>query len=232
LTLRAVSIRCARNSGLSLGRQSLSGQFSQQNWTKSKAMSDGIHTYTGPWINWSEGVIRGATLTLSQKHSGVLSAFLAILVYPMNGDYYGANGQMARYGPGCRHLAVSTVTISFAGTLFWGIQALSFIKPIPRNRQRARCTACPAPDHSPQQDRSRCSVGFDHAAIWEWVNSIASQGHWTVPTIGRYWPFSISFYSVCLVYLQVTSPRPLASPLSSSDQVVGVSHITPQIPSS
>ncbi|KAF4214795.1 hypothetical protein CNMCM6805_009440 [Aspergillus fumigatiaffinis] len=58
-------------------------------------MSDGIHTYTGPWINWSEGVIRGATLTLSQKHSGVLSAFLAILVYPMNGDYYGANGQMA-----------------------------------------------------------------------------------------------------------------------------------------
>jgi hypothetical protein len=147
-------------------------------------MSDGIHTYTGPWINWSEGVIRGATLTLSQKHSGVLSAFLAILVYPMNGDYYGANGQMARYGPGCRHLAVSTVTISFAGTLFWSIQALSFIKPIPRNRQRARCTACPAPDHSPQQDRRRCSVGFDHAAIWEWVNSIASQGHWTVPTIG------------------------------------------------
>jgi hypothetical protein len=43
-------------------------------------MSDGIHTYTGPWINWSEGVIRGATLTLSQKHAGVLSAFLAILV--------------------------------------------------------------------------------------------------------------------------------------------------------
>jgi hypothetical protein len=43
-------------------------------------MSDGIHTYTGPWINWSEGPIRGATLTLSQKHAGVLSAFLAILV--------------------------------------------------------------------------------------------------------------------------------------------------------
>jgi hypothetical protein len=43
-------------------------------------MSDGIHTYTGAWINWSEGAIRGATLTLSQKHAGVLSAFLAILV--------------------------------------------------------------------------------------------------------------------------------------------------------
>jgi hypothetical protein len=43
-------------------------------------MSDGIHTYSGAWINWSEGPIRGATLTLSQKHAGVLSAFLAILV--------------------------------------------------------------------------------------------------------------------------------------------------------
>lgn len=32
-------------------------------------------------------------------------------MYPMNGDYYGTNGQMARYGLGCRHLAVSTVTM-------------------------------------------------------------------------------------------------------------------------
>jgi hypothetical protein len=42
-------------------------------------MSDAIHTYTGAWINWSDGAIRGATLTLAQKHAGVLSAFLAIL---------------------------------------------------------------------------------------------------------------------------------------------------------
>lgn len=43
-------------------------------------MADAIHTYTGVWINWSDGLVRGATLTLSQRHAGVLSAFLAILV--------------------------------------------------------------------------------------------------------------------------------------------------------
>ncbi|PYH79582.1 hypothetical protein BO82DRAFT_385077 [Aspergillus uvarum CBS 121591] len=43
-------------------------------------MSAALYTYTGVWINWSEGAIRGATLTLSQTNSGILSAFLAILV--------------------------------------------------------------------------------------------------------------------------------------------------------
>ncbi|KAL5363435.1 hypothetical protein BJX96DRAFT_167478 [Aspergillus floccosus] len=43
-------------------------------------MSDTIQTYTGVWINWSEGMVRGATLTLSQRNAGVLTAFLAILV--------------------------------------------------------------------------------------------------------------------------------------------------------
>ncbi|EAU31405.1 predicted protein [Aspergillus terreus NIH2624] len=43
-------------------------------------MSDAIHTYTGVWINWSDGLVRGATLTLTQRNAGVLTAFLAILV--------------------------------------------------------------------------------------------------------------------------------------------------------
>ena len=37
-------------------------------------------TYTGVWINWSYGTIRGATLTLSKRYGGFLTAFLAIYV--------------------------------------------------------------------------------------------------------------------------------------------------------
>jgi hypothetical protein len=44
------------------------------------ASENGLHTYTGPWINWSHGVILGATLTLPSKYGGLLAAFLAIYV--------------------------------------------------------------------------------------------------------------------------------------------------------
>lgn len=43
-------------------------------------MADDIHTYTGVWVDWSQGGFRGATLTLSQRQAGILSAFLAVLV--------------------------------------------------------------------------------------------------------------------------------------------------------
>ncbi|KAH8745710.1 hypothetical protein BGZ57DRAFT_946213 [Hyaloscypha finlandica] len=37
-------------------------------------------TYTSVWINWSYGTIRGATLTLSKRYGGFLTAFLAIYI--------------------------------------------------------------------------------------------------------------------------------------------------------
>lgn len=40
----------------------------------------GAHIYQGFWINWTHGVIRGSTLTLSASRAGLLSAFLAIFV--------------------------------------------------------------------------------------------------------------------------------------------------------
>ncbi|RVX70100.1 hypothetical protein B0A52_06272 [Exophiala mesophila] len=36
--------------------------------------------YTGPWINWSQGWVHGATITLSQRNGGFLMAFLATFV--------------------------------------------------------------------------------------------------------------------------------------------------------
>ena len=38
------------------------------------------YTYTGIWINWSHGAIRGSTLTLNERNGGLLTAFLAIFV--------------------------------------------------------------------------------------------------------------------------------------------------------
>ena len=48
---------------------------------------DGVRIYTGTWINWSHGPILGATLTLPQKHSGLLAVFLAIYV-PFSGRMF------------------------------------------------------------------------------------------------------------------------------------------------
>lgn len=36
--------------------------------------------YTGIWINWTYGRVRGATLTLSHRDAGFLTAFLALFV--------------------------------------------------------------------------------------------------------------------------------------------------------
>ncbi|KAK4697740.1 hypothetical protein P7C71_g386, partial [Lecanoromycetidae sp. Uapishka_2] len=36
--------------------------------------------YTGPWINWSHGVVIGSTITLSARDGGLLTAFLALFV--------------------------------------------------------------------------------------------------------------------------------------------------------
>lgn len=47
------------------------------------AMTDGVSekfVYTGIWINWSHGSIKGATITLSNRDGGFLAAFLAIFV--------------------------------------------------------------------------------------------------------------------------------------------------------
>lgn len=40
----------------------------------------GDDVYLGVWTNWSHGRIRGATLTVSRRNGGLLTAFLALLV--------------------------------------------------------------------------------------------------------------------------------------------------------
>lgn len=36
--------------------------------------------YTGPWINWSHGLVLGSTITLNQQDGALLTAFLGIFV--------------------------------------------------------------------------------------------------------------------------------------------------------
>ena len=43
-------------------------------------MSSEISIYTGVWVNWSHGLVRGTTLTLSQFYGGLLVSFLSIFV--------------------------------------------------------------------------------------------------------------------------------------------------------
>jgi len=38
------------------------------------------HIHHGPWINWSHGLIRGATVTLTERQGGLLTAFIATFV--------------------------------------------------------------------------------------------------------------------------------------------------------
>lgn len=49
---------------------------------------NGTHIYRGPWINWSRGRTRGATLTLSERHGGMLTAFLALFVTIAGGQLW------------------------------------------------------------------------------------------------------------------------------------------------
>ncbi|KAF2192030.1 hypothetical protein K469DRAFT_696089 [Zopfia rhizophila CBS 207.26] len=53
-------------------------------------MSADVHTYTGLWINWSQGKIKGATLTISQQSGGLLAAFLALYVAFAGGMFWRA----------------------------------------------------------------------------------------------------------------------------------------------
>ena len=38
------------------------------------------HIHHGPWINWSHGLIAGATVTLGEREGGLLTAFIATFV--------------------------------------------------------------------------------------------------------------------------------------------------------
>lgn len=44
------------------------------------SLTAGSSIYTGAWINWSQGAIIGATITLSQRNGNLLTAFLGIFV--------------------------------------------------------------------------------------------------------------------------------------------------------
>lgn len=48
----------------------------------------GVYTYTGLWINWSYGAIQGATLTLSKRNAGFLTAFLALYIAFAGGMFW------------------------------------------------------------------------------------------------------------------------------------------------
>lgn len=39
-----------------------------------------LTTYSGPWINWSHGLLSGSTITLSERSGGLLTAFIATFV--------------------------------------------------------------------------------------------------------------------------------------------------------
>ncbi|KZF21368.1 hypothetical protein L228DRAFT_262392 [Xylona heveae TC161] len=53
---------------------------------ESQATSTEPYVYTGPWINWSHGLILGSTLTLKVSHGGLLTAFLALFVSMAGGQ--------------------------------------------------------------------------------------------------------------------------------------------------
>lgn len=52
--------------------------FIASSLTHHTAMSSYI--YHGPWINWSHGLIAGATITLGEREGGLLTAFIATFV--------------------------------------------------------------------------------------------------------------------------------------------------------
>lgn len=43
-------------------------------------MAETARTYYGLWINWTYGIVRGSTLTLSSRDGGLFTAFLALFV--------------------------------------------------------------------------------------------------------------------------------------------------------
>jgi hypothetical protein len=51
-------------------------------------MSQPAHPYYGVWIDWSYGQVRGATLTIRSTYSGLLTAFIALLVSAAGGGLW------------------------------------------------------------------------------------------------------------------------------------------------
>lgn len=45
-------------------------------------------SYVGVWTNWSKGKVHGATLTLPRREAGLLTAFLAIYVSAVGGQFW------------------------------------------------------------------------------------------------------------------------------------------------
>jgi hypothetical protein len=48
-----------------------------------------LEIYIGLWINWTDGLIRGATLTISSQHGAFLVAFLALFVRFAGSHFWG-----------------------------------------------------------------------------------------------------------------------------------------------
>jgi hypothetical protein len=46
------------------------------------------YIYHGPWVNWSHGLIRGATLTLAEESGSLLTAFIATFVTIVGGSLW------------------------------------------------------------------------------------------------------------------------------------------------
>lgn len=44
------------------------------------SIGSGDAIYTGFWVNWTYGPVKGATITLSHRDAGFLTAFLALFV--------------------------------------------------------------------------------------------------------------------------------------------------------
>ena len=53
--------------------------------TETMSQLSGAHVYTGIWVNWSRGPVLGSTLTLSDTHGSLLTAFLGIFVTAVGG---------------------------------------------------------------------------------------------------------------------------------------------------
>jgi hypothetical protein len=51
-------------------------------------MSQAVQVHTGFWTDWSHGAVQGATVTLTQRWGGVLTAFLAIFVSVVGGSFW------------------------------------------------------------------------------------------------------------------------------------------------
>lgn len=46
------------------------------------------HIYTGPWVNWDHGLVRGSTITLNSRDGGLLTSFLGVFVTVVGGQLW------------------------------------------------------------------------------------------------------------------------------------------------